>query len=170
MVENQPSQISLTDWAESRPSGGQNPVGSFRDACAQALQTLDLPAGYAAWQQNKAALILKLGNQPVLGITETRDGWRIQIRSGRLAAEQAGLLSDLQDDVLLSGKHSSAQLVESLGRFFEQVIDQGVGERFACCSMYRQCSAAAVCIQPDRTLALACAYRLNLKRGKVYFA
>lgn len=168
--ENPLNQISLTDWNESRPAAGNDAAGAFRELCDQVLQLMDTPPGYAIWQKNRTASVLKLGSQAVFSVSETRGGCRIQARAGRLPAEQAGLPFNTEDDAIRIEQLDPEQQKVALRRYFEQVMDQGSGDRFACCSLYRQCSGAAVCVQPDRLLALDCAYRLNLKQGRVYYS
>ena len=40
---------------------------------------------------------------------------------------------------------------------------------FGCCSRYEACSDALKCIHPDSDMAIKCAYRKNLKKGKVFY-
>ena len=40
---------------------------------------------------------------------------------------------------------------------------------FGCCSRYEACSDAMKCIHPDSDMAIKCAYRKNLKQGKVFY-
>ena len=50
---------------------------------------------------------------------------------------------------------------------------QGVLDRiptdFSCCSRYRECSDRRACLNPDRDMALRCAYRKALRDGRVFF-
>lgn len=40
---------------------------------------------------------------------------------------------------------------------------------FGCCSRYEACSDAMKCIHPDSDMAIKCAYRKNLKKGKIFY-
>lgn len=40
---------------------------------------------------------------------------------------------------------------------------------FGCCSRYIECSDERKCIHPDLNMALGCAYRKNLQKGKVFY-
>ena len=40
---------------------------------------------------------------------------------------------------------------------------------FGCCSRYEACSDAMRCIHPDSDMAIKCAYRKNLKKGKIFY-
>jgi hypothetical protein len=170
MQESQSKQIRMTEWSQDRPAGRPEGLAGFQALCEQALLDLELPAGYAVWQKNRTAWVLKLGNQPVLSFADGGAKSRILLRTGRLPAEQAGLPLDQPAAVICPEQATPDQLRAGLRRFFEILLDQSSGDRFACCSQYRSCSAAGTCIQPDRLLALNCAYRINLKRGRNYFA
>ncbi len=164
MHADQQNQISLGEW--TLPPKADPP--DFTAVCNQALQGLNLPADFAIWQQNKTGSILKFGSTPVIGMSKTKSGLKIQIRSGRLLAEQSGLPLDPDRQTLRPELMGNAKLREALQIFFDSVIDQLSGDRFACCSLYRQCSANRRCVQPDRRLAIDCAYRRNLKAGQIY--
>jgi hypothetical protein len=43
------------------------------------------------------------------------------------------------------------------------------GEGFGCCSRYEQCSDERKCVNPDQLLSLACGYRKNLEKGKIFY-
>lgn len=40
---------------------------------------------------------------------------------------------------------------------------------FGCCSRYESCSDAMRCIHPDSNMAIKCAYRKNLKNGRIFY-
>ena len=40
---------------------------------------------------------------------------------------------------------------------------------FGCCSRYEACSDAMRCIHPDSDTAIKCAYRKNLKKGRIFY-
>lgn len=40
---------------------------------------------------------------------------------------------------------------------------------FGCCSHYVECSDAKRCVQQDKILAMDCAYRINLKHGRIFY-
>jgi len=40
---------------------------------------------------------------------------------------------------------------------------------FGCCSRYEACSDAMKCIHPDSDMAIKCAYRKNLKKGRIFY-
>lgn len=49
---------------------------------------------------------------------------------------------------------------------FEEVLrDSG----FGCCSRYVECSDAGHCIHPDIMFAVQCAYRENLRKGRIFY-
>ncbi len=43
------------------------------------------------------------------------------------------------------------------------------GERFGCCSRYMQCSDEKQCVNPDKIMSFACAYKNNLEAGRIFY-
>lgn len=52
---------------------------------------------------------------------------------------------------------------------FEKVEGFEPTEKFGCCDLYRECSAAKKCIHRDLFYARACWYRKNLESGKIFY-
>lgn len=55
---------------------------------------------------------------------------------------------------------------------FADVLDKAIDvspKSFDCCSRYVECSDAKKCINPNADLALECAYRINLKHGRIFY-
>lgn len=51
---------------------------------------------------------------------------------------------------------------------FEAFLYAG-GDTFGCCSSYVECSNAKACLKKDIMFAGKCAYRLNLKAGRIFY-
>lgn len=47
--------------------------------------------------------------------------------------------------------------------------DSSAADAFGCCSRYRQCSDAKVCLIPDRAYSKNCLYRKSLETGKIFY-
>ena len=52
---------------------------------------------------------------------------------------------------------------------FEKVEGFEPTEKFGCCDLYRECSAAKKCLHRDLFYARACWYRKNLESGKIFY-
>ena len=50
-----------------------------------------------------------------------------------------------------------------------QALIDRIPREFSCCSRYQECSEQMACTNPNRELALRCAYRKNLHSGKVFY-
>ena len=50
-----------------------------------------------------------------------------------------------------------------------QTLIDRIPRDFSCCSRYRDCSEQKACVNPDRGLALGCAYRKILHSGRVFY-
>lgn len=57
----------------------------------------------------------------------------------------------------------------SFGEVAVDVLANQGGENFGCCSRYEECSNAKHCIHPDKLTAIACSYRKNLEKGKIFY-
>lgn len=57
---------------------------------------------------------------------------------------------------------------DSLCRILQEIIN-AIPKSFDCCSRYEQCSDARKCIQPDKSIALACGYRSILASGRIFY-
>ena len=65
---------------------------------------------------------------------------------------------------------SRAELLADLDLFLELAISLlSSGEGFGCCGRYEKCSDAGKCLHPDYLTSLACAYRKNLKDGRIFY-
>ena len=49
------------------------------------------------------------------------------------------------------------------------ILVDGYPCEFDCCSRYEACSDALRCIHPIPNFAIKCAYRKNLKKGKIFY-
>lgn len=79
-------------------------------------------------------------------------------------AQEDGNFYRLSLPILDKARDYLPQMCEAL----QSLIDR-IPKEFSCCSRYEQCSGARACVNPDRDLALRCAYRKVLRRGTVYF-
>lgn len=50
-----------------------------------------------------------------------------------------------------------------------QMLIDRIPRDFSCCSRYEACSEQRACVNPDKNLALGCAYRKILHSGTVYY-
>lgn len=58
--------------------------------------------------------------------------------------------------------------LELLKKILELQVDAYTPD-FGCCSRYEECSNAMKCIHPKPDMALRCAYRKNMKKGKIFY-
>lgn len=56
-----------------------------------------------------------------------------------------------------------------LFRFILNDVLDSLPTEFGCCSRYETCSNARKCVNPNNDLALKCAYRKNLRNGKIFY-
>ena len=70
--------------------------------------------------------------------------------------------------VALDSVEDVLQLKDVLCEILAMQIDTFPTE-FGCCSRYEACSDAMKCIHPNSDMAIKCAYRKNLKRGKIFY-
>lgn len=57
----------------------------------------------------------------------------------------------------------------NLGPEIYEVFLYSGNDTFGCCSSYVQCSDAKACIKKDIMFSGRCAYRLNLKQGRIFY-
>lgn len=60
------------------------------------------------------------------------------------------------------------QYTEMLQAVLQKIIDR-VPKEFDCCSRYLECSNVKNCVHPDKSIALGCGYRKQLKSGKIFY-
>ena len=70
--------------------------------------------------------------------------------------------------IALSSVEDVLQIKDVLCKILAMQIDTFPAE-FGCCSRYEACSDAMKCIHPDSDMAIKCAYRKNLKKGKIFY-
>ena len=70
--------------------------------------------------------------------------------------------------IALESVDEVSQYNDLLAEILTAQIDSFPAE-FGCCSRYKACSDAMKCIHPDSDMAIKCAYRKNLKRGKIFY-
>ncbi len=71
------------------------------------------------------------------------------------------VIFDAEEDVLSHAKQ--------LSRIAVGVLTNSSNNSFGCCGRYIECSDAKKCVNPDKLLALACAYRKNLEGGAIFY-
>ena len=68
----------------------------------------------------------------------------------------------------LSDLAEAERYIPQMQEALQSILDR-VPKEFSCCSRYQACSDARSCVNPDKSLALRCAYRKVLHGGKVYY-
>jgi len=68
----------------------------------------------------------------------------------------------------ITSPESIVEYVDLLCEILSILIDTYPTE-FGCCSHYEECSDVRKCIHPDQKMPLGCAYRKNLKMGKIFY-
>lgn len=70
--------------------------------------------------------------------------------------------------IMISSIEDVALYREVLAKIVSMLVDTYPCE-FDCCSRYEACSDAMRCIHPFPNFSIKCAYRKNLKKGKVFY-
>lgn len=70
--------------------------------------------------------------------------------------------------IALSTPSEMANYLELLKAILEKQVEAQPAD-FGCCSRYEACSDAMKCIHPNPDMAIRCAYRKNLKKGRIFY-
>ena len=66
---------------------------------------------------------------------------------------------------------SSEDLIDWIRKVIQSRLDNYVSaaDPFGCCSLFEKCSDARKCIHKNRLYSTACAYRVNLEAGRIFY-
>lgn len=71
--------------------------------------------------------------------------------------------------IKIAGIDDVIALINQLSIIYMKVLSELGEESFGCCHRYVECSDALQCLHPDFMTSLACLYKKNLDRGKVFY-
>ena len=72
------------------------------------------------------------------------------------------------DKIALESLAAALDYAPYIRAALQTLIDR-IPRDFSCCSRYQACSEQKACVNPDRALALGCAYRKVLHSGRVFY-
>lgn len=71
--------------------------------------------------------------------------------------------------IKIDGIDEVLALIEQLSIVYMKVLSELGEESFGCCHRYVECSDALKCLHPDFLTSLACSYKKNLDKGRVFY-
>lgn len=71
--------------------------------------------------------------------------------------------------IKIDGIDEVLALSEQLSIVYMKVLSELGEESFGCCHRYVECSDALKCLHPDFLTSLACSYKKNLDKGRVFY-
>jgi len=71
--------------------------------------------------------------------------------------------------IKITGIDEVLALIDQLSIIYMKVLSELGEESFGCCHRYIECSDALHCLHPDYLTSLACLYKKNLDKGKVFY-
>jgi hypothetical protein len=162
--------------------GQMNPSVVSKDdvieICMKIANELDFPDNYlqiiAGKGNNDSILYFRIKKKSFASINSLVNFTRFCVKS-KYAKESEYLckfpvILKVNDYVFNLGlDHSINDFYNLMRDAMKACIEDSDSDSFGCCSLYNECSIAKYCISPYKELRYSCQYRLNLKKGKIYY-
>ena len=126
-------------------------------------ETAQFSSVYAFNENNLLTRISFRGKQPYISLSS---------RFENLVPSDVEIIKRKSDNdyfrIPIESPESIANFIDLFCEILDILIDAYPTE-FGCCSRFVECSNERKCIHPDQKMALRCAYRKNLKKGKIFY-
>ena len=99
---------------------------------------------------------LSTGASPAVSVLKGKQPIPGSVENGNFCKLSLGDLSE------------AATYLPQMQEALQSILDR-IPKEFSCCSRYQSCSDQKACVNPNRDMALRCAYRKVLHGGKVFF-
>jgi len=145
----------------------------IKNGFAKIVKQNNSPPDSAVFSKNKDYYSFSYRNNVVFLIRiGPRSKWvKIPAKYIRILQEnQVAFSVNKQEEcvISISGPEAALDLAPLLYQILDYAIDTYPKE-YSCCSRYVECSDAKACVNPHLDIAMNCRYRVNLKKGKIFY-
>ena len=168
--EDEVEQIEMSEDLNVKEISPNEVAQQLRLAIEPHLTGLGDMAKRISVVENTTYIALKAGSSAAAQIAVKKSGISLSVKNWYCAMLPDLAWKPTANKMSRASLSGIAELLSLSYRLCEIAVKSlPAGEGFGCCHLYKQCSDAKKCIQPNGLFSLACYYRKNLEQGKIFY-